>query len=129
MEIDPVILPAAAGANDTVSVTLCDGLSVVGVVTPLVVRPAPAVVTVEILTAAFPVFVKRICFSADVPVATVPKLRLVEFALNWPVAAEVPVPLRGTLIVGFVGSLLVMLKLPVALPAALGVKVTTTWAD
>ncbi len=123
--IDPVMLPRLVGANETVSATFCDGLIVVGVGTPLVVKPAPAEVTLEIFAAAFPVFVKMICFSADVPVATVPKLRLAVFAVNWPVVAVVPLPLRETPIVGFVGSLLVMLRVPVALPAAVGEKLTT----
>src|SRR5208337_3029772 len=69
--IDPVILPTPVGANEAASVTFCDGLIVVGVATPLVVKPAPTEVTLEIFTSAFPVFVKTICFSADEPVATV----------------------------------------------------------
>jgi hypothetical protein len=126
MAIDPALLPPAVGAKETDRVTLSDGLTVVGVATPLVVRPAPTVVTAEILTAAFPVFVKRICLSAELPVATVPKLRLVGLAVSWPVALEFPVPLRRTLVVGLAGSLLVMLKFPVALPTAVGEKVTRT---
>jgi len=80
--IDPVMLPTLVGANEAASVTFCDGLIVVGVAIPLVVKPAPTEVMLEIVTAAFPVFVKTIGFSADVPVPTVPKLRLAVFAVN-----------------------------------------------
>ena len=129
MLIEPLTAPTAVGANFAVSVAVSEGFSVVGVVTPLIVKPAPAADTLEILTAAVPVFVNTTCLSADVPVAMVPKLRLVGLALNWPVGVELPVPLRGTATVGFVESLLVMLRLPVALPLAVGEKVTATCAD
>lgn len=76
-----------------------------------------------------PVFVKTTCFAAELPVATVPKLMLFGLALSWPVAAVVAVPFIGMVIVGLVTSLLVMLKLPVAVPAVVGEKVMTTWAD
>lgn len=127
--IDPVTLPPVVGANDTFSGTRSAGLRVPGTSTPLVVRPAPSTVMDEIVTPEFPKFVNTICCSALVPVATDPKLTLFELAFNWPVAVLVPVPLSATFIVGFAGSLLAILKLPVALPAAGGEKVTATWAD
>lgn len=43
--------------------------------------------------------------------------------------AVLPVPFRGTVTAGFVGSLLVMFRLPAALPDVAGEKVSTTWAD
>lgn len=127
--MDPVSLPAAFGENDAVRTTLSDGESVAGAATPLIVRPAPTAVALEILTAALPAFVTTICFSVELPVATFPKLRSPGFALSWPVATMVPLPLRGTTSVGFAGSLLVMTKLPVVLPAAVGEKVATALID
>ena len=127
--IVPVILPTVVGANEAVIVALCDVLSVMGVVTPLEVMPAPVLVMLEILTAAFPVFVKTICFCTELPIATDPKLTVVEFAFNCPVAAVVPLPLNATVVVGLVGSLLVIVKLPVELPAAVGEKVTVPCMD
>ena len=125
----PVVPPAAVGSKETVRVAFWEGLSVAGVVIPLVVTPAPTEEMDEIFTAAVPVFVKVICFCVVVPVATAPKLRLVGFDPSWPVAADVPLPLKGTVIVGLAVSLLVIARLPVALPVAVGVKVTAIVAD
>src|SRR5271167_2039251 len=92
IEIDPVMLPAVLGAKVAASVTLSEGFKVAGAVTPLRFNP--------------------------LPVAMVPKLRLAGFALSWPVAVEVPLPFSGTVMLGFTGSLLVIPRLPVALPEA-----------
>ena len=63
------------------------------------------------------------------PTPTVPKLTVPVDAVSCPVAEEVPVPVSETATVGLFGSLLTILILPVALPAVVGEKVTTTWAD
>jgi hypothetical protein len=96
---------------------------------PVRVTPDAVVEIFEMLTAALPVFVTTTCLELVVPVPIVPKLRLAGFALNCPVAAAEPVPLKGTVTVGFTESLLVMDKLPVALPEAPGVNVTPICAD
>jgi hypothetical protein len=124
IEIDPVMLPDADGEKAAPSVTLSDGVRVAGVVIPVSVRPVPAALTLVMLTDAVPVFVITTCLVLVVPVPIVPKLRLAGLALNCPVAVEVPVPLRATVTFGVTGSLLVMARLPVALPATAGVKVT-----
>lgn len=122
--IVPAMLPAAVGSKETVRIAFCEGLSVAGVAIPLVVTPAPTEEMVEIFKAAVPVFVNVICFCAVVPVAIVPKLKLVGFEPSWPVAVDVPLPVKGTVTVGLAVSLLVIAKLPVALPVAVGAKVT-----
>lgn len=53
---------------------------------PLVtVKPVPAIVAWEILTAAVPVFVNVTLWVKVVPVATFPKLKLEGFAVRTPV--------------------------------------------
>jgi hypothetical protein len=71
-------------------------------------------------TAALPVLFKMIFCVAWLPVFTFPKLRLEELALNCADAFVEPVPVSATVTVGFVGSLLVMLTLPVDPLAAVG---------
>jgi hypothetical protein len=112
--------PTVAGEKDVVIVKLCDGLSVVGVTTALTFKPTPRML--DMFTGALPVFVNTISLVADAPVDTLPNARFPGLALNWPVAITVPVPLIGTVTVGLAGSLVVMLKLPVAPPAAAGEK-------
>ena len=126
---DPVTLPAAEGANATVSVAVSDGFSVQGAVKPLTEYPLPVTVTAEIVTAAFPVLVMTTCWLALQPVATVPKLTLEVLALSCPVGETDPVHVSGILSVGLLGSLLVMAILPVAAPATVGEKVTVACAD
>jgi hypothetical protein len=126
---EPVTLPAAEGANVTMRVAASDGFSVTGAVKPLTEYPAPLAVIAEMVAAAFPVLVITTCCLALVPVATVPKFRLVVLALNCPVATAVPVPVSGMFRVGLLGSLLVMAILPLAAPATVGEKVTTACTD
>jgi hypothetical protein len=70
-----------------------------------------------------------ICFVPLLPTDTLPKLREVGLSRSCPEAAVDPVPSNVTVMVGFVGSLLVMVKLPVTAPAAVGLKVRDTGAD
>ena len=83
----------------------------------------------EIFTAAFPVFVTTTFCPELLPTAIVPNATLVGDAVNWPVAVEVPEPDNATVSVGFVGSLLVIVTLPVLDPAAVGVNVIARVAD
>jgi hypothetical protein len=79
------------------------------------------VVICEIVTLELPVFViVTLRVAEDVPVVTLPKLRLVGLMLSVRVAA-IPVPLRLTE-VGEVGALLTIEMLPVAGPATVGRK-------
>ena len=63
------------------------------------------------------------------PAETFEKLKLVGFAVNCPAGVVEPVPVSETVVVGFVGSLLVIVMLPGTAPAAVGVKVTDTGTD
>jgi hypothetical protein len=127
--MDPEALPVAVGVNVVVRVTLDEGFTVAGVVTPLTLYAAPVTEIAEMCTAAVPVLFKTTCWVPLLPTCIDPKLTLVGEADNWPVGAEVPVPLNATLTVGLFGSLLVMAMLPVAAPVAAGVNVTTAGRD
>ena len=116
----PVALPAVVGENITASAALADGLTTAGGVTLPTLKPFPTTLILMMFTGAFPVLLKIIFCEAWFPVPTLPRLRLDEFALSCPVALVVPVPLSATVNVGFVGSLLVMLKLPVDALTAVG---------
>ena len=91
-------------------------------VTPLALKPAPVTVTLEMLTFEFPVLV-RLALSELLPLRfTLPKLRLVGFAVSRNVAVT-PVPLRA-IVSGEPGALLTSETAPLTLPAAVGVKTT-----
>jgi hypothetical protein len=125
----PAAAPTAVGAKVTDKTAALEGLNVVGTVTPLAEKPAPETVTPVICKDPVPEFVSVICFTELVLVPTLPKLKLVGLATRLPVAAVVPVPLSATVIAGFVGSLLVMERLPVAAPAVVGLNVSDNGAD
>jgi len=61
--------------------------------------------------------------------ACVPKLKLVGELVSSPLATEDPVPDNATVVVGFAGSLLVITRLPVTLPTAVGVNAMAIEAD
>jgi hypothetical protein len=128
-DIEPVSAPATVGLKVAVNVAVCDAFNVAGVAKPLTEKPVPVAAMLEILTAAFPEFVNTICLVVLLPVTTVPKLTLVGFAVRCPVAVVEPVPLSGTVTVGWLGSLLVISRFPLALPTAVGEKLSATWAD
>ena len=87
---------------------------------PFVETPAPFTLMVETWTAAAPLFVSVTCCVALLPTATFPKLTAAGFACSCPEPEEEPVPSKLITTVGFDESLLVMLTLPVAPPAAVG---------
>lgn len=61
-----------------VRVRVCDGESVTGVLPPVTEYPVPLTAICEIPTLEFPVLVTvTFCEEEDVPVVTLPKLRLV----------------------------------------------------
>ena len=95
-------------------------MSVVPEATPLAVKPAPETTTLEIVMLAFPVFFRVTLRELLLPTLTLPKLKLVGFAVITYVAAT-PVPLSATA-KGDPGALLVIDMLPLTLPAAVGAK-------
>ena len=80
--IEPLTLPVAVGAKFTPSVTVSEGLRAAGAVSPLTENPVPLGVILETCTAAFPVLVIATCWVEVAPMVTLPKLRLVELAVN-----------------------------------------------
>ena len=56
--IDPVALPVVVGVKVEVSVTLDEGLMVIGAVTPLTTYALPLTVKLEMCTAALPVLLR-----------------------------------------------------------------------
>jgi hypothetical protein len=82
---EPLIEPAAVGANFTVAVTVCEALSETGVTTPETLNPVPAIEIEVMLIAEVPVFVIETVCVTDVPVVTEPKLREAELGLKIPV--------------------------------------------
>jgi hypothetical protein len=117
----PVTAPAAAGANETVNVALCPPLSVNGVEIPLTVNPVPVIPTFETVTLEAPVLVIVSESEPWLPVVTLPKLRVVGFALSAP--GETPVP--DTAIANdALDASEVMVTVPAAFPLDFGVNAT-----
>ena len=123
IEILPLTAPATVGLNWMVRVRFCDGERVTGALPPVIVKPDPARLICEIVTLELPVFVMvTFCGAEDVPVVTLPKLRLMGLMLSVNVAAiAVPVTVTG---VGEVGALLTIEMLPDTGPTEVGRKVT-----
>lgn len=123
IEILPLAGPAIVGLNWTVRMRFCDGERVTGALPPVIVKPDTPKFICEIVTFELPVFVMVIfCVGEEVPVVTLPKLRLAGLMPSVRVAA-IPVPVRATE-VGEVGALLVIEMLPEAGPTAVGRKAT-----
>ncbi len=76
MEMLPEALPATVGANVAISVVLSPGLRVIGTVNPLMLKPDPDALSVEIVRGPFPEFVRVILCVALLPTVTLPKLTL-----------------------------------------------------
>ena len=118
----PVRLPVVVGANLMVSVADWDALKVAGTLSPLTLKPLPEALTAEMCTSVLPVLVMTTCFEELDPEVTLPKLRLVGFALSVPEVAT-PIPERVKESVEFEASLVTVMP-PVALPALVGANVT-----
>lgn len=89
---------------------------VTGVVSPLVLKPAPVTVADEIVSEAVPPFVIFTGVVFVLPSVTLPKLTEVGFA---EISGCVPVPLRE-IVSGEPGALLVIETLPLPLPDEVG---------
>jgi hypothetical protein len=116
----PLALPEAVGAKVTLSVAVCPGVSVVFALTPLALYPVPLVLTPEIVTFEFPVFVRATFCVPPLPALTLPKLRLVGFApISFVTATPAP---PKEIPSGELGALLVREIEPLELAAAVGEK-------
>jgi hypothetical protein len=116
IEMLPLTLPAAVGANFALNVVLSPAPKASGVVMPVLLKPAPVTVTAEMVTVALPPFVRVMVCELLVPVATLPNAVLVGVAAN---CGCVPVPFK-VIVVGEFGALLTIEMLPLALPADVG---------
>lgn len=93
LTLAPFTAPAVVGLNVTVTVAVCPGVRIVPFETPLAPNPAPVVVNPEIVSFEFPVFVSVKGRELEAFRFTVPKLKLVGFAIRVSAVAT-PVPLR-----------------------------------
>src|SRR5580698_9870479 len=118
IEMLPLTLPADVGANFALNVVLSPAPKVSGVVNPLMLRPAPDTVALEIVRLAVPEFVNVMDWVPLLPTATDPKLTLEGLAATWP---WIPVP-DNAIDAGEPGALLTIEMLPVAAPAEVGAK-------
>jgi hypothetical protein len=83
----PVTLPVDVGAKVTFKVADCPGARTVPEDTLLALKPAPDVLTPEIVTLELPEFVRVTPRVLVAPVSMLPKLKLVELALSTRVEA------------------------------------------
>lgn len=113
----PLAAPAAVGANCTVNDALCPAFKVTGTVRPLKLNPLPLAVAAEMVTLLPPEFVRVPEREFDVPVCTLPKLKLEGFGDSWPWVTPVP---DKAIVRLETEALEVMLTLPLAAPLTVG---------
>jgi hypothetical protein len=115
-ETFPEESPAVVGANFAVNVAVCPAFTVTGAARPLIEYPVPEADTALIVSAMFPLLdIVTVC-DAFPPTATFPKPTELGAKVIWGCP---PVPVSGT-VAGELGSLLVMVRLPVDAPIASG---------
>jgi hypothetical protein len=120
--MDPATLPVSDGAKTTLSAAVCPGANVVLAPAPLVLNPAPATSTLEIVTFAFPEFVNTMLCELLLPTTTLPKSRLLALELsNGDDATALPLVEIAS---GELGALFLNEIEPVTFPAALGANTT-----
>ena len=116
----PLKLPADAGANVTLNVTLCPAPSVAGSVIPETLKPVPVAATPVICALVPPVFlIVSVCVEFW-PTRIFVNVRLVGFAVKF--AGVTPVPDSGMSSSG--SPLIVNATLPLAAPETVGAKPT-----
>jgi hypothetical protein len=109
------------------NVVLCPAAKFIGVVRPLAVKPAPEAASCETVTLELPALVRVTALLLLLPTFTFPKLTLVGLAASCTLTAA-PVPL-SEIVFGEVGALLTRERLPAALLAAVGAKLTLKVAE
>jgi hypothetical protein len=90
----PLSVPLAGGAKLAFNVTLCPADRLMGKPTPVMLNPVPEAATCETWTAVVWLLVKVNGSVLVLLTGTLPKFRLVGFAINCPCLAPVPVPQR-----------------------------------
>lgn len=115
----PEALPAVVGANCAVNVAPCPAGITSGAVRPMMLKPAPVVVTPEMVVLAFPEFVSVTVCEPVLPTATLPKAAMAGLALKVELCVT-PLPVR-IIVCGDPAALSVNEMLPVPAPVAAGV--------
>src|SRR5450631_624089 len=116
IEIVPVTLPPAVGANWAVKDAVFPAPSVIGVASPLILKPVPDAEACVIVRLAPPLLVSVTVWLPVLPVATEPKVTDEGLAPSCP---WVPMPAKA-IVVGEFGALLVIEIVPCRLPAVVG---------
>jgi hypothetical protein len=83
----PAMLPAEAGLNVAVKLAVCPGVKMSPVETPLALKPAPEMLTPEIVTFEFPLLVNVTIWLPVLDRFTLPKLKLEALEFSTSVAA------------------------------------------
>lgn len=117
----PVAAPVVRGADTTLRVTFCCGLSVSGKVAPLTVNPVPLTVAELIVTADVPVEVSVTGRVEVDPTVTLPKARLAGLTVNCEIAGE-----SGMAVGENVAICMTQLPLEESVPVALLLPVAVT---
>ena len=94
----PVTLPVAAGAKVTFSVTISPGVMICPLETPVALKPAPEIVTLETVILELPEFVKFTLSVLLLPTFTLLKFRLVVLGMSAPGAAALTVSVATLLV-------------------------------
>jgi hypothetical protein len=120
----PPAAPAAFGANVAFSVRLCPAFNVTGEVPPVTTN-GPETPTELTVIAPEPLFETVMdCAELELLTGSIPKLKLLGEMVRFPsVGVEAPVPVRETT-EGEFSAVLLIVKLPLAAPDALGLKTT-----
>ena len=118
----PVTVPVVVGAKATLTVVVWPAARVRGSESPLRVNPVPVKLACETVTLAVPVLDRVTVWGLLVlPTVTFPKLKLDGLAASSKLPAPVP---ESETVAGELVALLTTERLPVALPATDGAKVT-----
>jgi hypothetical protein len=120
----PLAAPAAFGANAAFRVRLCPAFNVTGELPPVTAN-GPETPTELTVTPPDPLFETVMdCAALELLTGSVPKLKLLGEIVRFPgVGVETPVPVRFTT-EGEFSAVLLIVKLPLAAPDALGLKIT-----
>ena len=86
----PLAAPLAVGANRTVNDVLCPAFKVSGSVRPFRLNPVPLALAAEMVRLVPPELVSVPESDFEVPVCTLPKLKLDGFGEIWPGVTPVP---------------------------------------
>jgi hypothetical protein len=116
----PVNVPGVFGANVTVSMAVCPGVSVAGRLSPLMAKAELLAESCEIVTPVLPALVMVAVFAELCPTRTLPKAKDAGLASSFPAATAVPD--TATSISPADAMVLLMAIFPAGVPVVCGVK-------